>query len=76
MAIATKYAAGAINKKEELMLTKEAKERLITEMKQPDKYSLRDLFRIRDALQILAYYNLEDKELLKQVEAFIMQEKR
>lgn len=56
-------------------MDKLAKERLLKEMKQPDKYSLRDLFRIKDALQILAYYDLEDKGLLKEVEKFIEQER-
>jgi len=51
-----------------------AKLRLIQEMKKPLKYDLHSLFQIRDALNILKQYGLEDKELLEETEKFIAQE--
>jgi hypothetical protein len=36
-------------------------------------YTLGDLFRIRDALEILNTYNLADIDLLKEVNKFILQ---
>ncbi len=36
-------------------------------------YSLQDLFKIRDALMILAYYSLEDKDLLNETLKYIEQ---
>ena len=36
-------------------------------------YSLQDLFRIRDALMVLAFYGLEDKNLLTEVQKYINQ---
>jgi len=44
------------------------------EWNQPNKYSLKELFQIRDALVILKNYRLEDKDLLKEVQKFIKQE--
>ena len=44
------------------------------EWNQPNKYSLKELFQIRDALVILKNYGLEDKDLLKEVQKFIKQE--
>ena len=38
-----------------------------------ETYSLSDLFKIRDALMILAYYGLEDKVLLTEVNKYIAQ---
>ena len=56
-------------------MLKKVEDKLLQELSQPSKYSLRDLFRIRDALHILAYYDLEDKDLLTEVEKFIKQER-
>lgn len=41
-----------------------------------EKYSLSDLFKIRDALMILKGYNLEDLNLLEEVEKFIKQKEK
>jgi len=37
---------------------------LLQAIYEPSKFDLHDLFKIRDALMILAYYGLEDKDLL------------
>jgi len=55
-------------------MNREALEKLLQEMKQAPKYSLHDLFRIRDAINILARYDLHDKDLLYEVNKFIEQE--
>ena len=39
----------------------------------PEEYTLKDLFRIQDAEEILADYGLEDKDLLIEVRKFIAQ---
>lgn len=49
-------------------------ERLLSEMNKPNKYNLKELFQIRDALNILAKYGLHDKDLLYEVNKFIEQE--
>jgi len=51
----------------------EGYERLLSELSQPEKYSLYDLFRIRDLLNGLAVYDLHDRDLLAEVEKFIAQ---
>ena len=55
-------------------MNREALDRLLEEMKQPDKYTLQDLFKIRDALVVLQGYGLVDMDLLIQVMKFINQE--
>ena len=39
-------------------------------------YNLYDLFKIRDALMTLAQYGLEDKDLLFEVNKFLMQKEQ
>jgi hypothetical protein len=45
--------------------------RLLEAIKKTPDYSLSDLFKIRDALEILRQYNMEDRELLEQVSLYI-----
>ncbi len=42
-------------------------------LNEPNKYTLADLFKIRDALNILDFYDLADKDLLNEVNKFINQ---
>ena len=55
-------------------MNQEALDKLLQEMKQVPKYTLQDLFKIRDAIDILAKYDLHDKDLLYEVNKFIAQE--
>ena len=42
-------------------------------LSEPEQYTIRDLFRIRDALEILADYGFADLDLLKEVKKYITQ---
>ena len=55
-------------------MTNEGKERLLAELKKPDKYDLHALFQIRDALVTLQKYDLHDADLLAEVEKYLTQE--
>ena len=55
-------------------MNKEGLEKLLKEINQPDKYTLQDLFKIRDALVVLQGYGLVDMDLLIEVMKFINQE--
>lgn len=52
-------------------MNREALEKLLIEVEKESEYTLNDLFKIRDALDILAKYNLHDKDLLAEVNKFI-----
>jgi len=55
-------------------MNREALDKLLEEMNKPDKYTLQDLFKIRDALVVLQGYGLVDMDLLIEVMKFINQE--
>ena len=40
---------------------------------EPEQYTIQDLFRIRDALEMLANYRLADMDLLQEVHKYITQ---
>ena len=55
--------------------TKELARKLIASgiLSEPEQYTIRDLFRIRDALEMLANYGFADMDLLQEVHKYIIQ---
>ena len=51
-------------------------EKLMQEIREVEKYTLPELFKIRDALMTLAQYGLEDKDLLFEINKFLVQKER
>ena len=57
------------------MDTKETARKILAsgDLNEPEQYTLKDLFAIRDALEILKDYGFADLDLLEEVKKFIIQ---